>query len=132
MGFFLIRRGMDPRDDARNRTAWQEVIHTSSVMWKKLNILFLKLISSNKSIVIVAILDLIIDIAFCILYITEFQVNVSTSSALSTSLRVPYWLQVNRPQALFRLAIAFSIWILCSFAIRVNYVRRSMILHRSL
>jgi hypothetical protein len=123
---------MDPRDDARNRTAWQEVIHTSSVMWKKLNILFLKLISSNKSIVIVAILDLIIDIAFCILYITEFQVNVSTSSALSTSLRVPYWLQVNRPQALFRLAIAFSIWILCSFAIRVNYVRRSMILHRSL
>lgn len=97
-------------------------------MWKKLNRLFLKLLSSNKSIVIVAVTDLLVDIAFCILYMTEFQVNASTVQAESTTLRVPYWLQVYRPQAIFRVAIAFSIWILCSFAVRVNYVRNSVIL----
>ena len=60
-------------------------------------------------------MDLVVDILFCVLYLFEAQY---LSSNDNTDYPNPYWLFVPRPKSIWLIAVAMSSWNLMSALIR--------------
>jgi hypothetical protein len=91
-------------------------------MAKKLWILILAALNNEVLIFSMNVLGLMVEVAFCILYLVEFAVNVAIDGEYQAPAWIPYWLHVYRSPSLFQAALFFSYWNVLAFVVRVFYV----------
>lgn len=73
-------------------------------------------------------MDLVVDILFCVLYLVEAQY---LSSKDSTDYPNPRWLFVHRPRPMWLIAVAMSSWNLMSAIIRFVFADNKYVLKRT-
>ncbi|KAI9143120.1 hypothetical protein BKA69DRAFT_204490 [Paraphysoderma sedebokerense] len=69
---------------------------------------------------VLILLDVLVDIAFLMLYLVE--VSLSDTPDKDNPNLQPYYIYINRPQIIYHLAFAFSMWNLASFVSREGCV----------
>lgn len=100
----------------------RKVAQVPVILFKKVVYAIIKFFGSSKRIVLFSVLDLFVDLAFCILYLIEFQINVNEHNKSDVATEVPEWLRTYRMPIILDIAVLFSLWNLSSFAVRMIYV----------
>ncbi|KND00276.1 uncharacterized protein SPPG_09209 [Spizellomyces punctatus DAOM BR117] len=79
----------------------------------------IRFLQTNDRLVLFILLDLVVDVCFCIMYLVELQWNLGSSSEISHL--KPAWLYVARPPAIFYTCFAFSVYILASLFTKILF-----------
>ncbi|TPX62023.1 hypothetical protein SpCBS45565_g07077 [Spizellomyces sp. 'palustris'] len=79
----------------------------------------IRFLQTNDRLVLFILLDLVVDVCFCIMYLVELQWNFGSSSEISHL--EPPWLYVARPPAIFYTCFAFSVYILASLFTKILF-----------